>query len=87
LVVLAMLIMLSTGLEVTSVLARRPSMPRRLTVNICSSPSRRLFAAPGWVLSSSPARCLAFRRPRSGSGWLKAFTSFASTHAFSLSGR
>ena len=41
----------------------------------------------GVGLSSRLARCLALRRPSSGSGWLKAFTSFASTHAFSLSGR
>jgi len=87
LVVLAMLIMDSTGFDVTRVLASRPSIPRRLTVNISSRPSRRLLAAPGWVLSSRLARCLALRRPRSGSGWLKAFTSFASTHSFSLSGQ
>ena len=47
LVVRAMEIIDSTGFEVVSVLARRPSMPRRATVNISSSPSSRLAAAPG----------------------------------------
>jgi hypothetical protein len=42
-----MLIIDSMGFDVMSVLASRPSIPRRLTVNICSRPSRRLFAAPG----------------------------------------
>jgi hypothetical protein len=37
----------STGFEVVSVLASRPSMPRRATVNISSSPSSRLAAAAG----------------------------------------
>jgi len=37
----------STGLEVVSVLARRPSMPSRATVNISSRPSRSDAAAAG----------------------------------------
>jgi len=78
--------LITTGFEVTSVLARHRSVPRRRTVNTSSRPSRRLFAAPGWALSSSPARCLVFLSPSSGSGWLKGLTSFASTRAFSLSG-
>ena len=56
-VVRAMLIMESTGLDVTKVLASRTSIPRRLTVNISSRPSE--LAALGWVLSSRLARCLA----------------------------
>ena len=43
----AMEIIDSMGLLVVRVLARRPSMPRRATVNISSSPSSRLAAAPG----------------------------------------
>src|SRR5881398_2585631 len=35
--------------------ASGPSIPSRLRVNISSSPSRRLPAAPGWIISSSPA--------------------------------
>ena len=49
-VVRAMLIIDLIGFEVTSVFASGPSMPSRLTVNISSRPSRRLFAAPGWAL-------------------------------------
>ncbi len=37
----------TTGLDVVNVLARRPSMPSRATVNISSSPSRSDAAAPG----------------------------------------
>jgi hypothetical protein len=58
-VVRAMLIMDSTGLDVMTVLPRRPSIPRRLTVNISSRPSRSEQAAPGWC------RC---RTSRVGSG-------------------
>ena len=47
LVARAMEIIDSTGLLVVNVLARRPSMPRRATVNISSSPSRSDAAAPG----------------------------------------
>src|SRR5512144_2445127 len=63
LVVRAIEIIDSIGLEVVSVLASRPSMPSRLTVNISSRPSRSEAAAPGWVLFSSPASCLALRSP------------------------
>src|SRR3954452_23630743 len=73
LVVRAMEIIDSTGFEVVRVVARRTSMPRRATVNISSSPSSRLVAAPGWLLASSPARSLARRSPWSGSGWTNAF--------------
>src|SRR6185295_4938938 len=68
LVALAMEIIDSTGLDVVSVLARRPSMPRRATVNISSSPSRRLAAALGYFLSSCAARCLALRSPANCGG-------------------
>ena len=47
LVVRAMEIIDSMGLLVVRVLARRPSMPRRATVNISSSPSRSDAAALG----------------------------------------
>jgi hypothetical protein len=47
LVALAMEIIDSTGFDVVNVLARRPSMPSRVTVNISSSPSRSDAAAPG----------------------------------------
>jgi hypothetical protein len=47
LVVRAMEIIDSIGLLVVSVLARRPSMPRRATVNISSRPLRMEAAAPG----------------------------------------
>jgi hypothetical protein len=46
LVARAMEIIDSTGLLVVGVLASRPSMPQRATVNISSSPSRS-DAAPG----------------------------------------
>src|SRR6202011_1209657 len=69
LVVRAMEIIDSTGFDVVSVLASRPSMPRRATVNISSSPSRSDAAAPGWLFSSCAARLFALRSPVSGSAW------------------
>src|ERR1700741_1019760 len=77
LVALATEIIDSTGLDVVSVLARRPSMPRRATVNISSSPSRRLAAALGYFLSSFAARGFALRRPAWGAGGGEALTSLA----------
>jgi hypothetical protein len=47
LVVRAMAIIDSTGLDVVSVLATRTSMPSRATVNISSRHSRSEVAAPG----------------------------------------
>jgi hypothetical protein len=47
LVVRAIEIIESIGFEVTRVVASRPSMPSRATVNISSSPSRSDAAAPG----------------------------------------
>ena len=43
------------GFVVVSVRARRPSTPRRRTVNISSRPSRRDAAASGWSRPSSAA--------------------------------
>ena len=63
LVVRAIEIIDSTGLDVISVLASWPSMPRRVTVNISSRPSRSEAAAPGYLLSRCAASCLALCSP------------------------
>ena len=55
LVVRAIEITDSTGLEVVNALASRSSMPSRETVNISCRPSRMLAAAPGCALSSTQA--------------------------------
>ena len=46
----------SIALVDLSVLARVGGTPRRSRVSVSSMPSRRLPAAPGWVLSNSLAR-------------------------------
>ena len=45
----------SIALVERSVRARVGGTPRRSTINVSARPSRRLPAAPGWVLSSSAA--------------------------------
>lgn len=65
----------------TSTRARVPPMPNRRTVNMSSSPSRRLPAASGWVLSSSAESAVALRpeesRRRSTMSASNAFTTVA----------
>src|SRR5512144_1278260 len=55
-VVPAYQIMDSIALVERSVRARVGGTPSRSTVSVSSSPSRRLAAAPGWVVSSARAR-------------------------------
>ena len=46
----------STGLVVAMVRHSDPLMPKRWSVSVSSSPSRREAAAPGWVRSRDFAR-------------------------------
>ena len=62
----------SIGFVLVSVRARRSETPRQRTVNISSSPSRKLAAASGKRVSSWRARSFACRSPAEGSGWLNA---------------
>ena len=67
-VVRALEIIDSTGLEVVRVLASRPSIPRRVTVNICSRPSRSDAAAPGWVFVQAAGQVTGVAQPEVGIG-------------------
>src|SRR5439155_23731681 len=87
LVVRAMEIIDSIGLEVVNVRARLPVMPSLVTVNISSRPSRRLAAAPGCLRANAVARALASRSPTAGSGLAKILPSLVSTQPRSASGR
>src|SRR6266545_3449143 len=87
LVVRAMEIIDSIGFEVVSVVASRPVIPSRATVNSSVMPSRSDAAAPGCLRSSAVARALTSRSPAAASGLCSARTSFAALKARSDSGR
>lgn len=72
---------------VVRVLASVPVTPRRRTVNMSSSPSRRLAAASGWSAFSSLASAFARSSPVVHSGCAKAAARRRSTTRWTSFGR